>query len=430
MKFFHVHQFFIIVLIVFVIANISESSTILQGSPPARIGGSLTVDGNTVTQQNASGYTFVVTKEDSSAYVPTPQYVGLNSSDWYLIDIPIYHAAMEPGGANPGETAVIHAFKDGTELVIVSPNNGTISVGQSGSSTQVDLVTYLPVAPANIYGSLTVNGVNITQSIATGYSIIVTRQNGNTYTPQAICNSLDTSDYYSIDIPLYHNVLQTDAANVGETGILHIFKDGIEMEILSPVNGELIVGQSGSITRIDLDVQAPFQEILGGPAAGTVINISKGNFDGGVMSITDQSGNAPATFPLGLIDFAVTGISNGDDLTVTFVAPINLPTSCKYYKYINGNFIQYDQAYGLSDGDNQFSIVLVDGGNGDDDSLANGRISDPGGPGIPLGTTTDVKACSVPTLSEIGMIMFIILIVLTGITANRKFSLPTFAKLK
>jgi hypothetical protein len=426
MKFFQVKNFFIIFFIVFVIANIAGSSTILQGFPPARIGGSLTVDGNTLTQQNSSGYTFVVTREDSSAYVPVPECSGLNAFDWYGIDIPIFHNTMEPGGANPGETAAIHAFKDGTELVITSPVNGTISVADSGTSTQIDLVAYLPVAPANIYGSITVNGILLTQATTTGYSIIVTRQNGNSYTPEAFCNALNSSNFYSIDIPLFHNILQTDGANVGETSIIHIFKNGMELDVISPANGQLSVGQSESITRIDLSILAPFKEIINGPAAGTILTISKGNFDGDIISITEQTGHAPAVFPLGLIDFAITGISNGDSLTVTFVAPVNLPVNCKYYKYINGSFIQYDKTYGLSDGDNQFSIVLIDGGNGDDDSLANGRISDPGGPGVPL--TTEISAHSVPSLSEIGMILFIILIVMTGIHANRKFSLSTLAK--
>jgi hypothetical protein len=423
MKFFPL-QLCIIILCLFIITNIAGSSIILQGSPPARIAGSVMVDESTLTQQNASGYTFVVTKEDSTAYVPVAQCETLNTSDWYLIDIPIFHETMEPGGANPGDTAIVHIFNNGEELILTSPDDGLISVGQSGSATQIDLVAYSPVSPAKIYGTLTVDGNILSQSTSEGYSVVVSKQNGINYTPQAICNTLNASNYFSIDIPIFHNIIQSNGANIGEAAVIHIYKNGLELEILSPSGGLFTVGQSDSLTRIDLTARNPVKDILDGPAVGTTLSVSKGRFEGQVISVSEPD-NTPANFPLGLIDFSITDISNGDEITVTFTAPTNLPTTCQYYKYKNGNFFQYNKAYGLSDGDNQFSIVLIDGGVGDDDGLANGRISDPGGPGVPF---SKKSIYTIPTLSELGRILFIILIVLTGIYASRKISLSATVK--
>jgi len=107
---------------------------------PARIGGTVTVDGTQLMQATATGYTFAVTKQAGTPYVPAAEDTdGLNTTDWYLIDIPIYDAAHQPGGANPGDTAVIHVYKNGTEMTVTSPGNRQFTVGAEGSTTQVDL---------------------------------------------------------------------------------------------------------------------------------------------------------------------------------------------------------------------------------------------------------------------------------------------------
>lgn len=122
----------------------ADSANVFAPPIPARIGGSVTVDGTPLTQATDDGYTFTVTKQDGTAYVdlngvPAQDLDGLNTSDWYLIDIPMYDAADQTGGANPGETAVIHVFKDGSELTVTSPANGEFAVSDSGTNTQIDL---------------------------------------------------------------------------------------------------------------------------------------------------------------------------------------------------------------------------------------------------------------------------------------------------
>ena len=108
---------------------------------PARIAGSLTVDGVLITQETDSGYTFIVTKEDGTLYDPTAEDTdGLNSYNRYIINIPIYHPVDQPGGAQPGEIAVLHVYKDGKELKVKSPVDGKFTVGDSGSITGIDCV--------------------------------------------------------------------------------------------------------------------------------------------------------------------------------------------------------------------------------------------------------------------------------------------------
>ncbi len=114
-----------------------------HGAPPipARIGGTVTVDGTQLTQATDAGYTFVVTKQGGTVYGPEAKDSdGLNVSAWYVINVPIYNAAGQPGGAKPGEIAIIQVFKDGSELKVASPSDGRFAVGKSGSATRIDIV--------------------------------------------------------------------------------------------------------------------------------------------------------------------------------------------------------------------------------------------------------------------------------------------------
>jgi len=112
---------------------------------PARVGGTVTVDGTQLTQATATGYTFSVTKLDGTAYDPVAEDTdGLNEDNWYTIKIPIYVPDDQPGGANPGDTAVIHVYKDAAEL-----GQGHLKVGESESKTQIDLV--VNTTPVDIY---------------------------------------------------------------------------------------------------------------------------------------------------------------------------------------------------------------------------------------------------------------------------------------
>jgi len=103
---------------------------------PARIGGTVIIDGTQLTQATDEGYSFAATKPDGTDYVPAAEDTdGLNASNWYIIDIPIYDPDDQPGGAAPGDLGVIHVYKSGAEL-----GQRQLAVGNSGSTTQIDMV--------------------------------------------------------------------------------------------------------------------------------------------------------------------------------------------------------------------------------------------------------------------------------------------------
>ena len=115
---------------------------------PFRIGGTVTVDGSQLNQTSDSGYTFVVTRQNGNDFNPKASDTdGLNGSSLYIIDIPMYEANDQPGGGNPGEVAVIHVYKNGEDLVVTSPADGFITIGNVGSTQRIDLIVTSPYTP-------------------------------------------------------------------------------------------------------------------------------------------------------------------------------------------------------------------------------------------------------------------------------------------
>jgi hypothetical protein len=85
-------------------------------------------------------------------------------------------------------------------------------------------------------------------------------------------------------------------------------------------------------------------------------------------------------FPDGLFSFTINGVSLGETVTVYIVLPTAVPVGSEYWKCHVGAVPQwFSIPIGSDDGDNIISISLTDGGLGDSDGVADGRIVDPGG---------------------------------------------------
>jgi len=113
----------------------------------------------------------------------------------------------------------------------------------------------------------------------------------------------------------------------------------------------------------------------------------------GYFSFTAGVGNpSPADapdldFPHGFFSFTIEGLAPGGTAEVTITLPDNVPAGSQYWKYgptvANPADHWYQIPMGDNDGDNVITITITDGGDGDDDLVANGVITEPGGPGQP-----------------------------------------------
>ncbi len=116
-----------------------------QPPVPAKIGGQVSIDGVPLTAETASGISVQVLRENGEPFEPAAEDSnGLNSSDCYVIDIPIYHETLQPGGANPEDTVDLAVFKNGRQMRVVSPENGEIVVGEPGSISRIDVAAQTP----------------------------------------------------------------------------------------------------------------------------------------------------------------------------------------------------------------------------------------------------------------------------------------------
>jgi len=92
--------------------------------------------------------------------------------------------------------------------------------------------------------------------------------------------------------------------------------------------------------------------------------------------------NEGLDFPNGLFSFTITGITPGSSATVAIMLPSDMPTDTEYWKCINGQWVDCTSLLGSNDGDSTITLTITDGGLGDRDGVANGEISDPGGPTV------------------------------------------------
>jgi hypothetical protein len=93
-------------------------------------------------------------------------------------------------------------------------------------------------------------------------------------------------------------------------------------------------------------------------------------------------------FPFGLFSFNVNDITPGSTATVVLILPSNAPTNIQYWKCLNRQWVDCTSLLGSNDGDQVLTLSITDGGLGDGDGQANGRISDPGGPALSALTPT------------------------------------------
>ncbi len=101
----------------------------------------------------------------------------------------------------------------------------------------------------------------------------------------------------------------------------------------------------------------------------------------------NQTGKPPEyEFKHGLISFTVNGLDSGETVEVTLEFPDELSENARYFKINNSGFYEFS---GASISGKTVTLLLTDGGNGDNDGESNGIIKDPGGVAEPVSSRSD-----------------------------------------
>ena len=69
---------------------LGDSITFAILPQPTRIGGTVTINGQPLSCKDSDDYEFTVTDQNRNFYFPAAETGGLNVSDWYILDIPVY----------------------------------------------------------------------------------------------------------------------------------------------------------------------------------------------------------------------------------------------------------------------------------------------------------------------------------------------------
>lgn len=152
----------------------------------------------------------------------------------------------------------------------------------------------------------------------------------------------------------------------------------------------------------------------GGIAAWTVQSASFVS-----VASTGTPGPSGYNFPHGLVSFTLSGGTSASTATLEITFPAALPAGAVWWKYGaspdgyncsgSGCAAPHWYRYPAVISVNKVTLTLTDGGAGDEVQGADGFIVDPGGPALPIETT------SIPALSEWGLILLSCLMALFGL---------------
>jgi hypothetical protein len=135
---------------------------------------------------------------------------------------------------------------------------------------------------------------------------------------------------------------------------------------------ELVLSQSGSVISnggADQDI------VRFSCSAGGIVDLVA--LPSTACSGTPQQG---MILPYGMFSFRIVGITPGSTVTVTIKFARPVPSTAQYWKCIGtGSWINCTSIVKHIPGDDFIVLTLTDGGPGDTDGIANGRIIDPGG---------------------------------------------------
>ncbi len=128
------------------------------------------------------------------------------------------------------------------------------------------------------------------------------------------------------------------------------------------------------------------QQVNTATGTGTAIfTANNGSITGLTATVATTCGTLPGfIFPHGFFSFNIINITPGSMVTITINLPLNMPLGTRYWKCLNGQWVDCSSLLGDNNGDNVLTLTITDGGLGDADGVANGTIVDPGGPAYAL----------------------------------------------
>ncbi|MBF0398549.1 MAG: hypothetical protein HQK78_17370 [Desulfobacterales bacterium] len=384
------------------------------------IGGIVTVDGVQLTQDTATGYTFVVTDAFGNPYDPAAEDMdGLDGSQWYNITIPIYDEVSQPGGAKEGDTAIIHVYKDSKELKVKSPGNGEFTVPNASETKQIDLEIEISPPKAD---------AGPDQIIEEGTTVTLDGSNSldnkgvKSYLWEQIIKQRPVVSDPSVtleDSSLSVTTFVPPRLSKNQTEQIYTFKLTVTDEDGNESSDEVNITVKNNGIRLYDDQPSDLITFKSSTGYKMGIQVSGGTLTALYPRSEDyikDNANKPKNFIYGLLDFKIK-ITPLEKASVTIYLP-NSPSSTgyKWYKYTSATrWIDFskeklkdkdDNGAAFNGDRNQVTLTIRDNSSYDDDATE-GIIRDPSGLGISSGVVIDssgiTSGCFINSLGNLDL---------------------------
>lgn len=306
----------------------------------------------------------------------------------------------------------------GGQLAFMSAGNCTVTAHQAGTaayaaapavSQTFAVMAVPPSAPANVIAK----PIGATQATVSWTSPASDGGGITQYTVRALINGQPSGQICTTAPP---------ATNCTLTGLAPGVTYTFTVEAINGAGSTASPAPSNPVTPL-----VNPKEFSGAAPTGTgtvAVTVAGGGATCGFESVRLISPGGAVTpppenlhFPHGLLDFVLAGCDT-TNVTLTITYPDVLPPGVQYWKLRSGSWAPYAGATAGA-GTTTATVVLKDGGPGDDDGNAsNGRIVDPGGAGALLATGPG-GAAAIPTLSDWALVVMAGLLGVLGLRQKR-----------
>jgi len=295
------------------------------------VGGTLTVNGTLITHQTGGDYTFEVTRTDGTSFSPQASTAGIEESGAYIIEIPMYHSTTQPSGAHTGDSAVIHVYRNGQELSVLSPPQGQITIGQEGTVEEINLSAESGVAPplspsANAGPDQTVSsGAQVT--LDGSASAPATYGGTLTYTWTQTSGTTVTLSNPAVAKPVFTAPQVTTGQEISLVFELRVTDpntktatDTVTVKVQGPVVTPSPTANAGQDQNVDSDAQVTLDGSASTPAtSGGVLTYTWTQTSGTTVNLSNPAAAKPV--------FTSPTVSAGQEISLVFVLTVKDPNN-------------------------------------------------------------------------------------------------------
>ncbi|MDG6905694.1 MAG: hypothetical protein JRN20_07920 [Nitrososphaerota archaeon] len=264
-------------------------------------------------------------------------------------------------------------------IVVESPNSQSTKMTVNGPGTLVASFYQTVKISSNSTNVETVQGSSVLiGAVVMGGAQSVTLSSGGFPSGSTSLWSKSTITDSSNGVSDKLTITTTPSTPTG-TYKIQIFADGADGQTAQDTLNLTVYSSSSANT---VSIYSPKGTITFSASSGQFSNLSE--IANSALPPGEPSGLAP---PFGMFSWTVTGLTNGQKISVTITLPDKLPQNLQYWKVDSSSWINATTLI-LSASGNVLTLNMTDGKFGDLDQAANGQITDPGGIMLQQGITT------------------------------------------